>query len=524
MNAFSLTINHFSLIIIPMPSKIFSAAVVGLDAEIVEVESDIGGGELGTFSMVGLPDAAVSESRERVRYAIKNSAVDGFPRIKQAINLAPADLRKHGPSYDLPIAISILLANNRIHTQEDLSSMLFVGELAMSGEVRPINGILPIALLAKKKGIKSFFVPALNADEAKLVDGVEVYPVNNLSQLIKHLNGKENIAPAPSRIFNFVNTEILFDMAHIKGQEQAKRAMEISAAGGHNMAMSGPPGSGKTLIARTMPSILPDLTLDEALEITKIYSVAGRLSATGSLVTSRPFRSPHHTASTVALVGGGSWPKPGEISMAHRGVLFLDEFPEFPRLALESLRQPLEDGVINVSRAAGNLVFPAKFILVAAMNPCPCGYAGDPEKNCICTPIQAINYHKKISGPILDRIDLHIEVPRVKFEKLNEEQGGEKSADIKVRVEAARKVQAQRFKGTSFLTNSEMSSHAVKQFCPVDAASTSLLASAVTQMHLSARAYFRILKLARTIADLAEEENISAQHVAEALQYRAVNN
>jgi magnesium chelatase family protein len=502
-----------------MSSKILSAAVIGLEAELVEVEADTTSGQIGSFAIVGLPDTAVSESRERVRLAIKNSGMS-FPQRRVVVNLAPADIKKQGPSYDLPIAVSVLYGTSRIHIAGNPKEMLFLGELALNGELRPINGILPVAVSAKEMGIKTMFVPAANAAEAKLAKDIEVVPVSNLIELVEHLQGTKIIEPAQEEKIDFSNAKTLSDMAHIRGQEHVKRAMEIAAAGAHNMLMSGPPGSGKTLIARTMPSILPDLTLEEALELTKIYSVAGQLEPGASLITNRPFRSPHHTASGAALVGGGAWPRPGEISLAHRGVLFLDEFAEFPRAVLENLRQPLEDGIIHVSRAAGNLTFPAKFVLVAAMNPCPCGYLGDGEKNCVCSPMQIVNYKKKISGPILDRVDLHIEVPRVKFEKLTADAPGENSRTIKERVERARAVQRQRFKNEPFITNSEMSSEAVKRFCALDNASINLLRSAVDQMRLSARAYFRILKLARTIADLAAEEKISTAHIAEALQYR----
>lgn len=502
-----------------MSSKVFSAAVIGLEAEIVEVEADTGGGELGSFTVVGLPDAAVSESRERVRSAIKNSEID-FPKLKVTVNLAPADLKKHGPSYDLPIAISILITTKKIKSPANLEKMLFVGELALSGEVRPINGILSTAIKAREAGFENIFVPAENAAEAKLARDISVIPVKTLTEIVDHLEERASIAPVPETDINFANTEIPFDMAHVRGQEHVKRAMEIAAAGGHNMLMSGPPGSGKTLLARTMPSILPNLSLDEALEITKIYSVAGLLKAQDSLLTSRPFRSPHHTASGVSLVGGGTWPKPGEISLAHRGVLFLDEFGEFPRSVLENMRQPLEDGIIHVSRVAGNLTFPAKFILVAAMNPCPCGYYGDPVKKCICSNSQIVSYKKKISGPILDRIDLHVEVPRLEYDKLAASDLTEDSLSIKTRVERARRQQSARLAESRAMTNAEMSSEEIKRHCRLSEDAKKLLQSATERLHLSARSYFRILKIARTIADLAESENIILDHLSEAIQYR----
>jgi len=502
-----------------LSSKIISAAVLGVDAELIEVEADTGSGTHGLFTVVGLPDATVSESRERVRSAIKNSGFR-FPKIKVTINLAPADLKKHGPSYDLPIALSILIAIEVINYKNINNEMLFVGELALNGELRSVNGVLPIVIKAVQKGIKKIFLPFNNANEASMIDNIDIIPVRNLTELVLYLKNKKEIQKATKTNFSFSNQKTIFDMQHVKGQENVKRALEISAAGAHNINMIGPPGSGKTLLAKTIPSILPDLVLEEALEITKIYSVSGLLKNKSGLITSRPFRSPHHTSSSVALVGGGTWPKPGEISLAHRGILFLDEFAEFSRQSLENLRQPLEDGVIDISRVSSNLRFPAKFILVAAMNPCPCGFYGDKEKNCVCSQQQILNYKKKISGPIMDRIDIHIEVPRINFDNLSSFKVEENSEKIKERIHKARKIQKIRFQKSNLITNSEMSSEDIKNFCPICQESKQILKKAVESFHLSARTYFRILKLARTIADLDDSFNILTKHIKEALQYR----
>ncbi len=503
-----------------MLSRVYSCAVVGLEGVVVEVEVDTTRGLPGT-DIVGLPNQAVKESRERVQAAIKNSGLP-YPRKRLIVNLAPAAVRKEGPTYDLPIALGVLLMQMLV-PPDSVDDSMVVGELSLDGAVRHSKGILPMAAAAREQGFKRIFVPAVDAAEAALIPDLDVIPVKSLSALYSHLIGEKIIEPQTILTVDKIPIPSnLTDFSEIKGQEHVKRALEIAAAGGHNIIMMGPPGAGKTLIARAMPSILPEMSIEEALDVTRIYSVADQLPADIPLMQLRPFRAPHHTISHAGLVGGGNWPRPGEISLAHRGVLFLDEFPEFGSRVLEVMRQPMEDKQVTISRAQGSLTFPANFQLIAAMNPCPCGYFGDPVRACTCSHQTVTRYQKRISGPMLDRIDIHIEVPRVDFEKLSDNRRGEASDEIRARVEAARQRQRERFAAfnNGVMTNADMRVAEVRQFCELDEAGQTLIKSAMSQLQLSARAYHRILKLARTIADLAGEENIQSAHLAEALQYR----
>jgi magnesium chelatase family protein len=503
-----------------MLARVNACAVIGLEGVIVDVEVDLNPGFTPPIVViVGLPDTSVQESKERVQSAIRNSGLE-FPRGKRVrVNLAPATVRKEGSAYDLPIALGILVADSQVPANA-LEGSLVMGELSLDGSVRHIRGVLPMAALARSQGYKRVFVPAEDAAEAAIFPDLEVIPVHSLSDLYAHLTGDRIISPQPMLVVDQVAAVVQTDFRDIKGQEHVKRALEVAASGGHNLLMIGPPGSGKTLMARALPAILPRMTVDESLDVTRIYSVADQLPPGLPLIKNRPFRAPHHTISHAGLVGGGNIPHPGEISLAHRGVLFLDELPEFNSRALEVLRQPLEDKVVTISRAQGSLTFPANFQLVAAMNPCPCGYYGDPTHACTCSTGTVIKYQRRISGPLMDRIDIHIEVPRVDYEKISDDRQGESSDTVSRRVEAARQIQRQRFAGTSIYCNADMHPAEVRAFCTLDPECRNLMRAAMNQMQLSARAYHRILKLSRTIADLAASEKITASHLAEALQYR----